>query len=348
MRPDKFEPSRTDDATGLSDPLIFDTFYRPQVWGGRGLNRHLGRMLPDDRPYGEAWDLSPQPLHVSRVIEGPLTGRSINELWADRLGESSCRYGHKEFPLLIKWLECRELLSLQVHPDDQMARTVLNEPYGKSEAWVVIAAEPAARIFAGLKPGVTRSDVIAHLNAGTLIECLHSFAPKPGDCVSLPAGSIHAAGGGLVIAEVQQSSDATFRLFDWNRVGLDGVPRALHIDRAMEATNWNQGPISPIIPVAVDNDSRVTKGEILVEGNGFRLERYITQSPFPSANAGELTIWMVLDGQADLSNPSTGYRRRISKGETALIPATASGIVWHPVATGQSLTLLCVRLSTDN
>lgn len=345
MRPAESELPGKDQAASPSDPLIFDSYYRPQVWGGRGLHRHLGRILPEEGRYGEAWDLSPQALHVSRVIEGPLAGQNINELWTNQRGRLTGRNLQSGFPLLIKWLECCELLSLQVHPDDRMAQAVLNEPCGKSEAWVVVAAEPTARIFAGIKPNVTRSDIVAHLNAGTLIDCLHSFVPRTGDCISLPAGSIHAAGGGLVVAEVQQSSDATFRLFDWNRMGLDGRPRALHIDRALEAINWNQGPISPVVPVAIEERGRWIKAEKLVDGNGFRLERYVTQTPIPSANAGELTIWMILEGKADLSNPSTGYRRRMSKGETTLIPAVANGVIWEPIDTGHPLTLLCVRLA---
>lgn len=343
MQSDAFE-SHPEESTGhLLDPLIFDTYYRPQIWGGRGLNLHLGRPLPNEGPFGEAWDLSPLALHLSRVIEGPFVGRDINDLWVNDLSDFSRDRAQSVFPLLIKWLECRDLLSLQVHPDDRMARTVLNEPYGKSEAWVVVAAEPTARIYAGIKRGLTRNDVLYHLNAGTLVECLHSFVPQPGDCVSLPAGTIHAAGGGLVVAEVQQSSDATFRLFDWNRPGLNGAPRALQIDRALEAVNWDQGPISPVVPIAIDARQGVI-AEQLLDGNGFRMERYVTQDSISCPHAGELSIWMLLEGKADLRNPSTGYRRRIGKGETTLIPASAMGVVWEPIDS-KPLTLLCVRLA---
>jgi mannose-6-phosphate isomerase len=272
----------------LLNPLIFEPFYRPQVWGGRGLSACLGRHLPDERPYGEAWEISPQPLHVSKVSEGELAGRTINDLWSNYSQELARARNSGMFPLLIKWLECRELLSLQVHPDDQMAQRVLNEPYGKSEAWIVIAAEPTARVYAGLKPGVSQDDVIGHLKHGTLVECLHSFVPRPGDCVSLPAGTIHAAGGGLVVAEVQQSSDATFRLFDWNRMGLDGKPRPLQIERALEAVNWNQGPIDPVVPAIIESQAGTVARKI-VDGNGFRLERYVLNQPTRSVHEGELT-----------------------------------------------------------
>ncbi len=325
----------------MTDPLVFDSYYRPQIWGGRGLCTQLGRDLPDERPYGEAWDVSPQPLHVSRVLEGPQTGRDLNTVWKILCGNVASPLG---FPLLVKWLECHEFLSLQVHPDDQMAQSVLNEPFGKSEAWVVISAEPSARIFAGLKPGVTREVLIDHIRSGQLAECLHSFVPAAGDCVSLPAGTVHAAGGGLIVAEIQQSSDATFRLYDWDRPGLDGRPRPLQVERALEAINWNQGPISPVIPVEMPSDGKGVRSEKLVEGNGFRLERYFVDQSMMSPHTNELTIWMVLEGTALLTNPKSGYRRKFPKGTTAVIPANASPLCWETVSDHPNLTLLCTRL----
>jgi mannose-6-phosphate isomerase len=328
----------------IHDPLVFDTYCRPQVWGGRYLGERLGRTLPTDGPYGESWDLCSQTLHVSRVIEGQHAGRDLAQLWSHCGAELTGADQREPFPLLLKWLECRELLSLQVHPDDEMACRVLNEPYGKSEAWVVIYAEPTARIFAGLKRGVTRSNFVTHLNAGTLKECLHSFTPVPGDCISIPAGTIHAAGGGLVVAEVQQSSDATFRLFDWNRLGLDGKPRPLQIDRALEAINWNQGPVSPTIPVPLVNRMEGVHSEMLVNGSGFRMDRYTFQREWATANPGEFTLWMVLDGAAELRQKERGYRRRICRGETIVVPACVTGTVWNPENEESPVTLLCIRL----
>jgi mannose-6-phosphate isomerase len=325
-------------------PLDFDTYCRPQVWGGRLLGELLGRTLPTDGPYGESWDLCSQMLHTSRVTEGKYAGRDLTDLWSNFGLELTGHERRDAFPLLLKWLECRELLSLQVHPGDEMARRVLNEPYGKSEAWVVVFAEPTARIYAGLKPGVTRADFVSHLNDGTLAECLHSFVPAPGDCISIPAGTVHAAGGGLVLAEVQQSSDATFRLFDWNRLGLDGKPRPLQIDRALEAIDWNQGPVSPIIPVVLPIDFDGVRAEKLVDGNGFRLERYSVETAWPTPHQGELTIWMVLEGNAKLSHIRSGYQRQHCQGATSVIPASANGTVWKPAGDGRLLKLLCIRL----
>ena len=326
----------------VTDPLVFDTYLRPQVWGGRGLKQHLGRHLPEDCPYGESWDLSSLSSFVSRVIDGPLSGRDLNDLWANCRLDLTGGSGSDVFPLLVKWLECLTLLSVQVHPDDEMAQRVLNEPYGKSEAWVVVSAEPTAQVFAGIKQGVTRDDFVSHLNAGTLTKCLHSFTPKSGDCISIPAGTIHAAGGGLIIAEVQQSSDATFRLFDWNRLGLDGKPRTLQIDRSLEAIDWNQGPVNPVMPIEFQANTVGVRAERLVEGHGFIMERFTLEKPLQNPYPNEFTIWMVIEGTAELSNHATGYRRPFSKGATTVIPASVRQAVWKPDTNG--LTLMCVRL----
>jgi mannose-6-phosphate isomerase len=325
----------------IIDPLVFDTYYRPQVWGGRGLQSVLGRKLPNDGPFGEAWDVSPQKLHVSQVVEGPLSGQNLNDLWKT-IGPVGGP--HREFPLLIKWLECNELLSLQVHPDDQMAQRVRNEPYGKSEAWVVTAVEPTARVYAGLKPGVTADVLRQHLENGKLTECLHSFTPKVGDCISLPAGTVHAAGGGLMFAEVQQSSDATFRLYDWDRPGLDGKPRPLQVDLALEATNWNQGPVSAVVPIEIPNMPSGVRGEKLVDGNGFRMERYYVGDSFTCPHAGELSIWMVLDGSGELTNADSGYCRQFTKGSTTVVPPGARRVSWKTTSSSSTLTLLCATI----
>jgi hypothetical protein len=200
----------------LDIPLVFEPYFRAQVWGGRRLQERLGKRLPLDGRFGESWEISAHEHHVSRVAEGPLQSTPLSDLWRERGGELVGQ-GSKiasKFPLLIKYLDCHELLSVQVHPTDELARELIGDESGKTEAWVIIEAEPTARIYAGLRPGVTRDVLQKHLDAGTVAECLHSFVPRAGDCVFLPAGTVHAVGGGVLMAEVQQTSDATFRLFD--------------------------------------------------------------------------------------------------------------------------------------
>ena len=211
------------------------------------MEQYLGRPLPGSEPYGEAWLVSAQPLHVSRVCEGPDAGKSLSELWTSELASliGPTRNAPSDFPLLLKFLDCQDFLSVQVHPSDEITRQMQLGEQGKSEAWIVLDAEPDARIYAGLRPGTTRAKLEACLTAGTLPDCQHSFIPTKGDCIFLPAGTIHAAGGGLLIAEVQQSSDVTFRLFDWHRLGQDGKPRALHVQEALHCIHWCRDPLAP-------------------------------------------------------------------------------------------------------
>lgn len=345
-------PSTNSLETGESaamSPLFFTSQAVPRVWGGRALAERLGHCLPTDQPYGETWDISGLPERASVVAEGPHRGKTLSELWKTHrrgLASSAATMG-ADFPLLIKWLDCRDQLSVQVHPDDFMAREVLQQPRGKSEIWIVLRAESTAQVQAGLVPGTTREDFLRHLEAGTLAECLHSFTPQPGDCVLLPAGTIHA-GGGLLMAEVQQSSDATFRLFDWNRLGLDGKPRPLQIDLALQAIDWSQGPISPVTPRLMNIDQAGIRGEVIAERHAFRIERYTLTESWTAPHPGEMAIWMVLDGAVSLTQTSTAETWTMIQGRSVLVPASAGEVVWRPVDQTSSATLLCVLLPVSS
>src|SRR5262245_26444494 len=175
------------------EPLIFEPYLRPMVWGGRRLATALGKSLPTEGTYGESWELSGHPQHVSRVADGPLRGMSLAELCTTHTAELFGKTkSAARFPLLIKLLDCHDWLSVQVHPNDELAAQLVPGESGKTEAWVIIEAGPTARIYAGLRPGTTRADVERHLAAGTVDQCLHSFTPRAGDCVFLPAGTVHA------------------------------------------------------------------------------------------------------------------------------------------------------------
>jgi mannose-6-phosphate isomerase len=332
--------------TTLKEPLVFETYLRPQIWGGQGLGLHLGKSIPlKDASFGEAWEVSGLADHPSYVAEGEFRGASLVDLWAqysaDIIGAEDTP---AEFPLLIKWLDCRELFSVQVHPDDSMARAVLGQPHGKSEAWVIVHADATSRAYAGLKPDVTPSEFESHLDSGTVTECLHSFEPRVGDCIWLPAGTVHAIGGGVILAEIQQPSDATFRLFDWNRLDSLGQPRPLHRELALEALDWKQGPVSPAVPVPLDIDGKDVRGESLLRSPFFELERFTLERSWSQPHRAEMTIWMVLEGDAELLSPGTGSVRKLSRGATVLIPATAGETIWAPTPSDASCRLLCVRL----
>jgi len=317
------------------DPLGFEPFFRPMVWGGRRLERYLGARLPAEGPFGEAWMLSAQSLHVSRVAEGPLQGTLLSDLWASHGQQLVGRNidSRAPFPLLIKILDCQDLLSIQVHPNDAIAARLRPGELGKTEAWVILQAEPGSRIYAGLRPGVTREQLERHLDVGTVAECLHSFVPVKGQCVFLPAGVVHAVGGGVLMAEVQQSSDVTFRLFDWNRLGTDGKPRTLHRNEALQSIDWSAGPLQPTLGDPLPAMPAGSRGERLVACSYFTSDRFQMGSPLDLPFTQRLSIWTVLEGVARLSSQETGYSRPFRPGETVLVPATAGPLQWAPVET---------------
>lgn len=307
------------------DPLVFTPYLRPMVWGGRRLGDVLGKPLPPEGTWGESWEVSSHPSHVTCVAEGPLAGVSLTDL-CRRHGRELFGPGapaYDAFPLLVKYLDANDLLSVQVHPDDDQAMRLSGERFGKTEAWVVLAASPGGRIYAGLKPGIDRAAFERALAEKRVAGCLHSFAPKPGDCLFLRAGTVHAVGGGVLMAEVQQSSDATLRLYDWDRLGSDGKPRPLHVEQSLEAIDWSAGPLGPVKGRPLPG----LPGERLVECCYFVMDRFRLAGDPGSPYAGRLSLWLLLEGRGELST-ATGYRRSFAAGATVLVPASAEGVRW--------------------
>jgi mannose-6-phosphate isomerase len=326
-------------------PLAFVPYVRPQVWGGRELGVRLGKSLPGEGGYGEAWDVSGHRDHVTVLAAGAEAGRPLDRVWAERAAAwtGGRATGAEPFPLLLKWLDCRELLSVQVHPNDALAMELRGERFGKTEAWVVLDAAPTGRIYAGLREGVTPADLAARLEAGTVDQCLHQFRPHRGDCLFLRAGTVHAVGGGVLMAEVQQSSDATFRLFDWNRLGTDGKPRALHREESLRAIDWSAGPVEPVVPRVVREEKSGALREKLVDCAEFTLERWtLGQEPQPHPRPDELSLVMVLEGTGAWGLADGGAKDggredgMLTTGESRLVPAGATRLEWR----GAGMTLL--------
>jgi len=229
-------------------PLILEPIYRSYLWGGRRFETTLGRRLPDAGPFAESWQLVDRGPDQSVVAAGPVAGATLGGLVRDRGRELLGRHAPRpSFPLLFKFLDACQDLSVQVHPDDARASRLGIPDLGKTEAWYVIDAAPGALIHAGLRPGVTPEAFAAALRGGRCAEAIHSFPVQAGDCVFIPAGTVHAIGAGLLVAEIQQSSDVTYRLHDWDRVGPDGRPRQLHVEQGLEATT-QLGPVAPVTP----------------------------------------------------------------------------------------------------
>jgi len=229
-------------------PLLLAPLYRRYIWGGRRFTTNLGRPLPPGDDFAESWELVDRGADQSVVAAGPLSGTTLGELVRQRGAELLGRHAPRSvFPLLFKFLDACRDLSVQVHPDDARAARLTPPDLGKTEAWYVIDAMPGSRIYAGLRPGVERESLQAALRAGRCEHVMHSFEPRPGDCVFIPAGTVHAIGAGLVVAEIQEPSDVTYRLYDWNRVGADGSSRPLHIEAGLEAVT-RFGPVTPVQP----------------------------------------------------------------------------------------------------
>lgn len=228
-------------------PLTFHPIFKERVWGNRKLEQLYRKALPPGAPIGESWEISDRPGDISVIANGPLAGQDLHWLMSihgrELLGNAHPSPGSagvhasaSRFPLLVKILDAQEKLSLQVHPPAHKASELDGEP--KTEMWYIADAAPGAELYVGLKHGVTRSEFEQKIKAGTVAECFHRLTVRPGDAMFLPSGRVHALGAGLLIFEIQQNSDTTYRVFDWNRVGLDGKPRALHVEQSLASIDF--------------------------------------------------------------------------------------------------------------
>jgi mannose-6-phosphate isomerase len=221
-------------------PITFAPLYMERVWGGRELENVYGRTLPTaDTPFGEAWEMTDRPDEQSIVAHGPLSGKPLGELWQNQREEvfGSGFENEARFPLLIKILDARDDLSIQVHPPTELAPELGGEP--KTEMWYIADATADAKLYVGLKSGVSKDDFQNAIDNGTVDEVVHAINPKVGDSIFIPSGRLHAIGAGLLIYEIQQNSDTTYRVFDWNRLGLDGQPRELHVEESMRCIDFD-------------------------------------------------------------------------------------------------------------
>ncbi len=221
-------------------PLTFQPIFKERVWGGREIRRLYGKQLPPGASIGESWEISDRPGEASVIANGPLAGKDLRWLMENHatelLGGAKPATGNR-FPLLCKILDAREKLSLQVHPPANKAAEFGGEP--KTEMWFITDAAPGAELYVGLKRGVTRAEFEKKIRDGSVAECFHRVLVKAGDAMFLPSGRVHAIGAGLVIFEIQQNSDTTYRVFDWKRRGLDGQPRELHVAQSLASINFN-------------------------------------------------------------------------------------------------------------
>ncbi len=318
------------------NPLPMSPYLRTLVWGGDRLAGYGKAVRPGDK-VGESWEISGHRDGLSRVASGPLAGRTLPELiaefGADLVGTAVPL--DRPFPLLVKLIDAAEQLSVQVHPSDAYcAAHKLPDP-GKPEAWYILEAAPGARIWKGLLPGTTRGKFEQLLAAGRLQECLRSFPAAAGDCIDLPAGVIHAIGAGILMAEVQQTSDLTYRAFDWNRVGLDGKPRQLHVREALETIDFASlggadfgDKVRPTTEPLPGGGRRLR----LVANDKFEMEALeLSAAHAIPADAARFSCVLVVDGAVKME--AGQWSERAGKGTSVLLPAAAGEVILAPERT---------------
>jgi mannose-6-phosphate isomerase len=330
----------------MNIPLRFEPHLRPLVWGGRRLGEVLGKPLPAAAAYGESWEVSDHASHRSVVAHGPRRGHTLRRLMEEErralLGPAAVE--HEVFPWLVKLLDAADWLSVQVHPPEYHVGRLWPGENSKTEAWFILAAEPESRIYAGLLPGVDEAHLRAALAAGTAAGCLHQYQPHPGDCIFLPAGTVHAVGGGVLMAEVQQTSDATFRLYDWDRADAQGRRRELHIEQALACIDWSAGPVHPVraagYPDGLESPSAVPVRQRLVACRYFVLEYVRDSRPFAVGGTGRMQVVMVLHGRGKLRT-NDGGQLPLRPGDSLLLPAALEAVECRPE---ESLGLLVSTL----
>ena len=300
-------------------PLRFEPIYQYRPWGGRRLADLLTEPLPGG-PIGEAWLLSDRDDHASQVAEGPLKGQTIGQLLKQfpeqMLGKLAHRF--QRFPLLLKFLDAQEMLSVQVHPTKANTDLLPAGETAKSEAWVVVEAGAQSRIYAGLKAGTTAADLRRALANGTVLEQLEGFTPKPGDGIFLQAGTVHSLGGDVVVFEIQQNSDVTFRLYDWGHVDAKtGKPRELQVEQAMDCIDFAEGPVGRVTPVL--ESATPVKREQLLDCEYFRLWRIGGELPFSVGAVGLPRVLVCIEGGGEIEQGYTTYA--VGKGDVLFLPA---------------------------
>jgi mannose-6-phosphate isomerase len=297
----------------MTSLLHFKPIYQERVWGGRGLEQFLNRKLPGNGPIGESWELVDRAEAQSLVAAGPFAGKSLRELLATYGADIMGPHWPKarSFPILVKWLDCRERLSLQVHPPASIAASLGGEP--KTENWYVAHAEPGSAVLAGLEPGVDATAFRAALRDNTAGDLVRRLPTRAGDSLLIHSGVVHAIDGGNIILEIQQNSDTTYRVYDWGRVGLDGKPRAMHIEQSMASLAANTAGAPQLIRSA---ESPAT----LADCAEFRIvcHRLRTGERLEYADGREARILSVTEGELKHGAES------VRKGDNVLVPYRGS------------------------
>tara|TARA_R110000796_G_scaffold9557_1_gene32459 strand:+ start:21248 stop:22237 length:990 start_codon:yes stop_codon:yes gene_type:complete len=299
-------------------PLKFDTIFKEKIWGGTKINDVLGKDFSPLKNCGETWEISGVEGNLSRVSDGPLQGMTIPEITSifkeDFVGKKVYEKYGNDFPLLIKFIDAAQDLSIQVHPNDQLAKERHNS-LGKTEMWYVLQADKGAKLISGFNKDTSKEEYLEYLNNGKLSELLNEESVKAGDAFFLPAGRVHTIGKGLLIAEIQQSSDITYRIYDFDRTDEEGNKRELHTEEALDALDYNVYPdykiqvqksLNEVVPLA---ESEYFQTNLLEFSTGIIREHY---------NKDSFVIYVCIEGEAEIT--TLGHTAKISMGNTVLVP----------------------------
>ena len=325
----EWQPTPPEKIEQMLYPLKFRPRLKKRIWGGRLLSERLGKRIPKDAIMGESWEISGVDGDISIVSNGPLAGNNLEELIEVYMGELvGDRVYEKfglEFPLLIKYIDAQDKLSVQVHPDDKLAAE-RHFDHGKTEMWYILEAAPDAELYIGFKDNLSQETYNKHITSHTLPETLSTVHVNPGEAFFIPAGTVHSIGKGILLAEIQQTSDITYRIYDYGRPGLDGKPRELHTEQAKSAIDYR---------VHEDYRTRYVRKmneEVsLVNCCHFNTSLLEMDEPFVKDMSGmdSFLAAVCIDGEGTVSD-SEGNTVDISCGETVLIPACMSSAVFRP------------------
>ena len=299
-------------------PLKFEPIYKQRIWGGRNLRKFFNKNIPEGEKIGESWELADLPEDKSIIANGELAGQTLNSAITKHPQEITADENFSgPFPLLIKILDAQDLLSVQVHPDEQTCRR-MGKGQPKTECWYIISAQPDAVIYKGLKKGVSKGKFAEAIKKGSVAELLEKVPVEAGQCHFLPAGTAHSIGAGLLIAEIQTPSDTTYRVFDWNRLDDTGKPRPLHIEEAMESIDFD----------AAGNNLAVTTMGRLIDCEYFRIDKgHQVKGCELLLSPGKMKTLIVLTGFGTILG-TNGTSVDFTAGDCLLLPAAYEGAIW--------------------
>lgn len=318
----------------LNFPLRCRPLLKPKIWGGRDLERILGKALPPDEPIGESWEVADVPEGTSAIEGGPLGGMALREVM-EQFGEQMLpgAASGAEFPLLVKFLDAKDDISIQVHPDADVCDRLYPGERSKNETWLIVEVEPGGGVLHGVRKGVGMDEIRARVADGSIMEVMRRIAVRPGDVIHLPAGTLHALMRGVVLLEVQEPSDSTFRVYDHDRLDQNGKPRDLHIEQALTSLHMGQTQAARIIP----ESERHAWGEreLLIDISPYRMERVtltgemLWGEEFGAIAGAAPSVVVVMTGGVVATWPDDAMA--FGAGETFIIPPGMESLRLSPI-----------------